>query len=174
MPLPIEDYALIGDTATAALVGRDGSIDWLCLPRFDSAACFAAPARRPEHGRWLLGPVRRGRARPGGTSAAVRVLETTPPDRPGMRRVTDVMPIDDGRADLVRRVEGVGGTVRMRHEWIVRFGYGRIRPWVRREPQPRRRGDLRRRGSRPAGPARTATPGRRRTVGTSTSSTCRR
>jgi len=131
MALPIEDYALLGDTGTAALVGRDGSIDWLCLPRFDSPACFAALLGSRENGRWLLGPV--------GPSRTTRrylgdsfVLQTTHETSTGVVQVTDFMPIGDGRADLVRRIEGVSGTVRIRHEWVVRFGYGKVRPWVSR------------------------------------------
>jgi GH15 family glucan-1,4-alpha-glucosidase len=129
--LPIEDYAVLGDTGTAALVGRDGSIDWLCLPRFDSPACFAALVGSRDNGRWLLGPV--------GPALTTRryvgnsfVLETTHETPTGVVRITDFMPIGDGRADVVRRVEGVSGTVRIRHEWVVRFGYGKVRPWVSR------------------------------------------
>jgi GH15 family glucan-1,4-alpha-glucosidase len=131
MPLPIEDYALIGDTGTAALVGRDGSIDWLCLPRFDSPACFAALLGSPEHGRWLLGPVGEARCerRYVGDTA---VLESTFTTATGSFRLVDVMPVGDHRADVVRRLEGIEGSVRVRHEWIVRFGYGRNRPWVSR------------------------------------------
>jgi len=130
MALPIEDYAVLGDTATAALVGRDGSVDWLCLPRFDSPACFAALLGTPEHGRWLIGPA--GRAT---TTRRYRedslVLETTHQTDTGMVKVTDLMPLRDGRADILRRVVGISGTVRMRHHWVVRFGYGKVRPWVR-------------------------------------------
>ncbi|MGA8209305.1 MAG: glycoside hydrolase family 15 protein [Nocardioidaceae bacterium] len=132
MPLPIEAYAMLGDRATAALVGTDGSVDWLCLPRFDSTACFAALLGGPEHGRWLLGPTdpeARSTRRYVDASAA---LETTFTTDTGQVTVLDVMPVADHRADLVRRVRGVSGTVRMRHEWVVRFGYGAIRPWVRR------------------------------------------
>ena len=131
MALPIEHYAILGDTGTAALVGLDGSIDWLCLPRFDSAACFAALLGTSKHGRWLVGPVDAAE-----TTRAYRghsfVLETTHRTASGTVKVTDLMPIGDGRADIVRIVEGLDGTVRMRNEWIVRFGYGRIRPWVSR------------------------------------------
>ncbi len=133
MALPIEDYAVLGDTGTAALVGKDGSVDWLCLPRFDSPACFAALLGTPEHGRWLLGPV-------DGTAACSRryvgdsaVLETTWTTDTGAVTILDLMPIGDGRADIVRRIIGVEGTVTVRHEWVVRFGYGKIKPWVRRE-----------------------------------------
>jgi GH15 family glucan-1,4-alpha-glucosidase len=131
MPLPIEDYAVVGDTGTAALIGRDGSVDWLCLPRFDSPACFAALLGDEQNGRWLIGPVEEAETsrRYVGHTA---VLETTYTTGTGTVRVLDVMPIGDRRADLVRRVTGVEGTVRMRHEWVVRFGYGRIRPWVHR------------------------------------------
>jgi GH15 family glucan-1,4-alpha-glucosidase len=131
MPLPIKDYAVLGDTCTAALVGTDGSVDWLCLPRFDSPACFAALLGSRENGRWLLGPVGdyTSSRRYVGDSAA---LETTFRTDTGVVRVLDVMPVGDGRADIVRRVIGVEGTMRLRHEWIVRFSYGKIRPWVRR------------------------------------------
>src|SRR3954452_10974647 len=131
MAQPIEDYALIGDTSTAALVGRDGSIDWLCLPRFDSPACFAALLGTRDHGRWLLGPAQDASTtrRYVGDSA---VLETTYSTATGTFRVVDLMPVADQRADVVRRVEGVEGTCRGRHEWTVRLSYGGIRPWVRR------------------------------------------
>jgi len=131
MALPIEDYALLGDTGTAALVGRDGSVDWLCLPRFDSPACFAALLGTPEHGRWLLGPVEAARTTRRYLGSSF-VLETTHETDTGVVRVTDVMPLGDGRADIVRRVQGVSGTVRVRHEWVVRFSYGKVRPWVNR------------------------------------------
>ena len=132
VPLPVEDYALVGDCHTAALVGRDGSIDWLCLPRFDSGACFAALLGTPEHGRWLIapagaaGPARR-RYRDG-----TLILETEFETRDGVVRIVDCMPLGDGRLDLVRIVEGVRGRVAMRMELVVRFDYGSIVPWVRR------------------------------------------
>jgi GH15 family glucan-1,4-alpha-glucosidase len=131
MALPIEDYAVLGDSMTAALVGKDGSVDWLCLPRFDSPACFAALLGDRDNGRWLLGPADEFTAtrRYLGNSVA---LETTFTTATGTMRLLDLMPIGDKRADLVRKVVGVEGTVRVRHEWIVRFSYGRIRPWVRR------------------------------------------
>ena len=127
----IEDYALIGDTQTAALVARDGSIDWLCLPRFDSPACFAALIGRPEHGRWRIAPagahrrVRR-RYRPG-----TLVLETEITNDEGTIRLVDAMPIRQRVPDLVRLVEGVEGTVTMELELILRFDYGAAIPWVR-------------------------------------------
>ena len=132
MPLPIEDYAVVGDTETTALIGRDGSVDWLCLPRFDSPACFAALLGGPEHGRWLIGPAQDAECsrRYVGDSP---VLESPYTTATGTFRVVDVMPVGDDRADLVRRIEGLTGTVRVRHEWIVRFGYGNIRPWVTRQ-----------------------------------------
>jgi GH15 family glucan-1,4-alpha-glucosidase len=131
MALPIEDYAVLGDTGTAALVGKDGSVDWLCLPRFDSPACFAALLGDPSNGRWLIGPEGEYECsrRYVGNSAALLTTYTTPT---GVVQVTDVMPLADQRADIVRRVVGVSGTVRMRHEWVVRPSYGRIRPWVSR------------------------------------------
>ena len=130
--LLIEDYAIIADTQTAALVGRDGSIDWLCLPRFDSGACFAALLGDEGHGRWLLtpaGPPRRGRRRYRGSTL---VLETEFETDDGMVRVVDCMPPRERTPDLVRLVEGVRGRVPMRMELTVRFDYGRAVPWTRR------------------------------------------
>jgi GH15 family glucan-1,4-alpha-glucosidase len=132
MPLPIEDYGLIGDTQTAALVGKDGSVDWLCMPRFDSPACFAALLGGPEHGRWLLAPaggVRRVERRYAGDSL---VLETHFETDDGAVRVVDFMPPRGRAPDLVRIVEGVGGRVPMRMQLVIRFDYGSIVPWVRR------------------------------------------
>jgi GH15 family glucan-1,4-alpha-glucosidase len=126
----IEDYALIGDLQTAALVERGGSVDWLCFPRFDSAACFAALLGTPDHGRWLLAPV-------GDATSSRRylhdtlVLETTWETPDGVARVFDFMPPRGKAPDLVRIVEGVQGSVRMRSELIIRFGYGEVVPWVR-------------------------------------------
>ena len=133
MALPIEDYAVLGDTGTAALVGKDGSVDWLCLPRFDSPACFAALLGGPEHGRWLLGPKDTSASASRRYVGDSAVLETTWTTDTGCAVVLDVMPIGDGRADLVRRIVGVEGEVEIRHEWVVRLGYGKIRPWVRRQ-----------------------------------------
>jgi GH15 family glucan-1,4-alpha-glucosidase len=132
VPLPIEQYALIGDCHTAALVGSDGSIDWLCFPRFDSGACFAALLGAPEHGRWRIAP--------SGKVSAVRrryregtlILETEFETAEGRARVTDFMPASRTRFDVVRIVEGLSGRVAMSLELIVRFDYGSIIPWVRR------------------------------------------
>ena len=132
MALPIEDYALIGDRHTAALVGRDGSIDWLCLPRFDSPACFAALLGTDDHGHWQLCPdgAYESSRRYLGASGVLETTFTTPT---GVVTLTDLMPRNDGQADVVRKVTGVSGVVHLRHEWMVRFDYGQVRPWVRRE-----------------------------------------
>src|SRR5690606_33219540 len=135
MPLPIEDYALLGDCHTAALVGRDGSIDWLCLPRFDSGACFAALLGTPEHGRWrinLAEPVRAPRRR---YIPDTLVLETEFDDGGGTARVIDFMPLRSEAADLVRIVVGVRGTVRLRMDLTLRADYGAVVPWVRRSEE---------------------------------------
>jgi GH15 family glucan-1,4-alpha-glucosidase len=132
MSLPIENYALIGDCHTAALVGDDGSIDWLCLPRFDSGACFAALLGGPEHGRWLLAPAgqpSRVRRQYRGESL---VLETEFDTDAGSVRIIDFMPLSNRRWDIVRIVEGLSGRVALRMELIVRFDYGCIVPWVHR------------------------------------------
>jgi GH15 family glucan-1,4-alpha-glucosidase len=133
---PIEDYALIGDTETAALVSRDGSIDWLCLPRFDSGACLASLLGDEGNGRWQIAPeggpkrVRR-QYRPG-----TLVLETEMEADGGKIRLVDLMPIrgSGGRdnADVVRIVEGVKGRVAMRMDLTIRFDYGHLIPWVTR------------------------------------------
>jgi GH15 family glucan-1,4-alpha-glucosidase len=132
MPLAIEDYALIGDCHTAALVGRDGSIDWLCLPRFDSGACFAALLGGPEHGRWLIAPaMEKASVRRQYRDGSV-ILETVFENDEGAVRITDFMPISSRRWDVVRIVEGLRGRVAMRLELVIRFDYGSIIPWVRR------------------------------------------
>jgi GH15 family glucan-1,4-alpha-glucosidase len=131
MPLRIEDYALIGDCATAALVGRDGSIDWLCWPRFDSAACFAALLGTSEHGRWLIAP--RAAAR---VSRRYRpntlVLETHFETPDGAVTLVDFMPQGHKRSTIVRFVVCTHGQVAMHTELILRFDYGTIVPWVSR------------------------------------------
>ncbi len=129
----IEDYALLSDTQSAALVGLDGSIDWLTFPRFDSAACFAALLGTPDHGRWLLapvGPIREvtRRYRPGSL-----VLETRFTTDDGEVELVDCLPIrGDERLDVVRLVRGLRGSVPMRLHLAVRMDYGAIVPWVRR------------------------------------------
>ncbi|MGH8611920.1 MAG: glycoside hydrolase family 15 protein [Gammaproteobacteria bacterium] len=128
----IEDYALIGDCQTAALASRDGSIDWLCLPRFDSGACFAALLGTPEHGRWLLAPageVRNVRRR---YREDTLVLETEYETDSGAVTVIDCMPPRSREPDLVRLVVGQRGQVSMRMQLILRFDYGSVVPWVRR------------------------------------------
>jgi len=126
----IEDYALIGDLQTAALVERGGSVDWLCFPRFDSAACFAALLGGPEHGRWLLAPVGEAKSSRRYLHDTL-VLETTWETPDGVVRVFDFMPPRGKAPDIVRIVEGVEGSVRMRSELVIRFGYGEVVPWVR-------------------------------------------
>ena len=129
----IEDYALIGDCQTAALVNRNGSIDWLCLPRFDSGACFSALLGKPEHGRWLVAPASSVRRVTRQYRGDTLVLDTTFETDDGVVTVTDCMPIRTAEPDLVRLVRGVRGRVAMRTEFVVRFDYGSITPWVRRE-----------------------------------------
>ncbi|MEZ5285016.1 MAG: glycoside hydrolase family 15 protein [Vicinamibacterales bacterium] len=129
----IEDYALIGDCQTAALVSRSGSIDWLCLPRFDSGACFAALLGTADHGRWLVAPAGEVRRISREYRGETLVLDTTFETTDGVVTVTDCMPIRTAEPDLVRLVRGVEGRVRMRTELVVRFDYGSITPWVRRE-----------------------------------------
>jgi GH15 family glucan-1,4-alpha-glucosidase len=132
MALPIEQYALIGDCHTAALVGNDGSIDWLCFPRFDSGACFAALLGGSEHGRWLLSPRDEIKSVKRRYRNASMILETEFETAHGSVRIIDFMPISDQRWDVVRFVEGLKGEVAMRMELVVRFDYGSIVPWVRR------------------------------------------
>jgi GH15 family glucan-1,4-alpha-glucosidase len=137
MSLQIGDYALIGNGRTAALVGRNGSIDWLCLPRFDSPACFAALVGSPENGHWRIAPdgaLRRTgrRYRPDSL-----VLETEFETESGICRLADFMPIAPGTNSIVRIVKGIEGLVKLRMELVMRFDYGRFVPWV-----SRRSGDL--------------------------------
>lgn len=135
----LEDYALIGDTQTAALVGRDGSIDWLCLPRFDSASCFANLLGTPEHGRWSLAPVGEVRAVRRRYRGDTLVLETEFDADGGTVRVIDFMPPRQAEPDLVRVVEGVRGRVAMRSELVIAFEYGTASPWVSRHDDGRLR-----------------------------------
>jgi GH15 family glucan-1,4-alpha-glucosidase len=132
VPLPLEDYALLSDTQAAALVGRDGSIDWLCLPRFDSGACFAALLGEPGNGRWLLAPAAGGLAARRAYRPDTLVLDTEWDTPEGSVRVTDCMPPRDRLPDVIRVVRGLSGRVAMRMQLIVRFDYGWIVPWVRR------------------------------------------
>jgi GH15 family glucan-1,4-alpha-glucosidase len=131
MALRIEDYALIGDFYTAALVGRDGSIDWLCLPRFDSGACFAALLGKPEHGRWLIEPVGKVRRVTRQYRDSTLVLETTFETDDGAVSVVDCMPPRMREPALVRLVVGLRGRVPMRMQLVLRPDYGSITPWVR-------------------------------------------
>ncbi|MGP4045755.1 glycoside hydrolase family 15 protein [Streptomyces sp. 2A115] len=131
----IEDYALIGDMQTAALVCRDGTVDWLCLPRFDSHAVFAGLLGTEEHGFWRLGPAHAADAEP--PTASRRhyrgdslILESEWDTPRGTVRVTDFMPPRDGAPQLIRIVEGVTGRVPMRSALRMRFSYGRVVPWV--------------------------------------------
>jgi len=128
----IEDYAVLGDTQTAALVGRDGSIDWLCLPRFDSGACFASLLGDAGHGHWRLSPLAetappRRRYRP-----ETLILETEFETAGGAVRFIDSMPPRDASPDMIRIVEGLRGEVRVRMELVIRFDYGSVVPWVRK------------------------------------------
>ena len=134
MSTPLEDYAIIGDCETVALVSRRGSIDWLCWPRFDSGACFAALLGTADHGRWLVEAVDADaqitrRYRPN-----TLILETTIETRDGAVTVIDFMPLRGRNSDIVRLVRGDRGTVAMRTELVLRFDYGRTVPWVSKLP----------------------------------------
>jgi GH15 family glucan-1,4-alpha-glucosidase len=129
-PARLEDYALLGDCRSAALVSREGSIDWWCVPRFDSGACFAALLGTPDHGRFLIAPVGESQSNHRYRSESM-VLETEHDTATGRVRVVDCLVIDRERPLLVRVVEGLSGEVTMRVELVVRFDYGSIVPWVR-------------------------------------------
>jgi GH15 family glucan-1,4-alpha-glucosidase len=128
---PIEDYGLVGNLRTAALISRGGSVDWLCLPRFDSAACFAALLGTPEHGRWLIAPADPPRSVERRYRPETLVLETTVETDKGAIRVIDFMPPGEDTV-LVRLVEGLEGSVEVRTELVLRFEYGSAVPWLRR------------------------------------------
>ncbi|MHB1486091.1 MAG: glycoside hydrolase family 15 protein [Acidimicrobiales bacterium] len=132
MPLPLEDYAIIGDTHTAALVGRDGSIDWLCLPRFDSGACFAKLLGDDDNGYWKLSPKAPVKAVRRRYRERTMVLETEFDTEDGTVMVTDCMPVRERFPEVARLVTGISGRVEMTMELVVRFHYGSIVPWVRR------------------------------------------
>ena len=135
MPSRIEDYALIGDTHTAALVAKDCSIDWLCLPRFDSGAVFAALLGSERHGRWTLTPVGSVERVTHRYRGHTLILDTEVDTEGGAIRVTDFMPHRHHYADVVRIVEGIRGRVPMRMELVMRFDYGSVVPWVRKTDQ---------------------------------------
>ena len=121
MASTIEHYAMIGDTQTAALVGDDGSIDWLCAPRFDSGACFAALLGDENHGRWRLAPAAGGRAMRRRYRDDTLVLETEFDTPQGSARIIDFMPIRDETVNVIRIVEGIRGEVPMRMHLTIRF-----------------------------------------------------
>ncbi|GCD46763.1 glycoside hydrolase family 15 protein [Streptomyces paromomycinus] len=131
MHAPIEDYALIGDLQTAALVGRNGSVDWLCLPHFDSAACFAALLGDQENGHWLLAPADPDARPERSYRGESLVLDTVWHTPTGSVQVTDFMPQRDRAPDVVRIVEGLEGDVPMQGVLRLRFDYGLVVPWVR-------------------------------------------
>lgn len=132
MARSIEDYAMIGNCETAALVARDGSMDWMCLPRFDSDACFAALLGNPENGRWLIAPTAKAR-----TTRRYRpdtlILETDFETHSGAVRLIDFMPLHTKTPRIIRLVQGLHGRVHMQAEVVIRFNYGRTVPWVTRQ-----------------------------------------
>ncbi|WP_432393236.1 glycoside hydrolase family 15 protein [Pseudarthrobacter sp. L19] len=129
----IEDYAMVGDLHTAALISTEGSIDWLCLPQFDSPACFSALLDTPEAGRWLLAPAGGGECTRRKYRRNTLILETEWETPEGKAKVIDFMSPRDGAADIVRIVVGIRGSVRMRGQLALRFDYGNIIPWVRHD-----------------------------------------
>jgi GH15 family glucan-1,4-alpha-glucosidase len=135
--MKIEDYAFLSDTQTGALVGRDGSVDWLCFPRFDSGACFAALLGDRKNGRWLFVPKEEITATRRRYRDGTLILETEIETAGGAIRLIDFMPPRGENPDIVRIIEGVHGAVEMKMELIIRFDYGRTIPWVRK-----RNGDL--------------------------------
>jgi GH15 family glucan-1,4-alpha-glucosidase len=132
LPLKIEDYGLIGDCETAALVGRDGSIDWLCWPGFDSDACFAALLGTHRNGRWLIAPADEVKKSSRRYWDNTMILETRLETDDGIVALIDFMPPRGKASDIVRLVRGIKGTVKMRMQLVIRFGFGADIPWVKR------------------------------------------
>jgi GH15 family glucan-1,4-alpha-glucosidase len=132
VPARIEDYALIGDCLTAALVGKSGSIDWLCLPRFDSPACFASLLGGPEHGHWLIAPREQVKSVRRAYREGSLILDTTFETGGGAVALTEFMPLRDSAPNLIRVVKGLRGRVPMHTQIVVRFDYGSTVPWVRK------------------------------------------
>ena len=132
MPCKIEDYGLIGDCETAALVGRDGSIDWLCWPAFDSDACFAALLGTPKQGRWLIAPAEDVTKSSRRYLDNTLILETRFETANGTVALIDFMPPRGNASDVVRLVRGISGRVKLRMELVIRFGFGADIPWVKR------------------------------------------
>jgi GH15 family glucan-1,4-alpha-glucosidase len=130
----IEDYGLIGDCETAALVGRDGSIDWLCWPAFDSDACFAALLGTPKHGRWLIAPAQEAIKISRRYRGNTLILETRFKTADGVVDLIDFMPPRGNASDVVRLVRGVSGRVGLRMQLVIRFGFGADIPWVKKNP----------------------------------------
>jgi len=128
----IEDYAIVGDLQTVGLIGRSGSVDWLCFPRFDSGAVFSALLGSSEHGRWLIAPASGGLATEWRYREDTLILESEWQTVTGRVRVIDFMPQRETKPDIVRIVEGLDGYVEMRTELVMRFDYGSVLPWVRR------------------------------------------
>ena len=133
----IEDYAVIGNCETLALVGRDGSIDWLGFPRFDSAACFASLLGDSRNGRWLVAPVAKDAHVTRHYRNDTLILETVFETGSGAVCIIDFMARRDGASDLIRLVRGIHGKVSMRTELVVRFEYGSVMPWVSRREDGR-------------------------------------
>jgi GH15 family glucan-1,4-alpha-glucosidase len=133
MTLRIEDYGIVGDLHSAALIGRDGSVDWMCMPRFDSPACFAALLGDDQHGSWRLGPTAGGLCTSRRYREGTLILETEWELPEGKVRLIDLMPPRGNHADLVRIVEGISGAVPMTTELRLRFDYGNVVPWVTEE-----------------------------------------
>src|SRR6516164_9408716 len=133
MPSRIEDYGLIGDCETAALVGRDGSIDWLCWPNFSSDACFAALLGSPGNGRWLIAPADKIEQSSRRYWDNTLILETVFETESGKAALIDFMPPRGKASDVVRLVHGITGRVKLRMELIIRFGFGADIPWVKRQ-----------------------------------------
>src|SRR5476651_1472523 len=131
--MKIEDYAFLSDTQTGALVSRDGCVDWLCFPRFDSGACFAALLGDGKNGRWRFTPAEEIKTTRRRYRGETLVLETEIETASGAVRLIDFMPPRGENPDFVRIVEGLSGKVEMKMELIIRFDYGRIIPWVRKK-----------------------------------------
>ncbi len=128
----IADYGMIGDCEAAALVSRNGSIDWLCLPRFDSDSCFAALLGEPKDGRWQIAPQATAKVTDRRYREGTLILETTFTNSEGSVRLIDFMPPKGQASDVIRIVVGIEGRVKMRSELVIRFDYGRAVPWVSR------------------------------------------